>query len=449
MAKDAAAQEMRALADIARSLASHAPFAADEMTQWGTGADAEAAAADGRACEAAATELRRLWLRLSHDAAHAHFRSPCSDDATHLPSGAPVEFGYERELDPQRLEARAARFAPAPDGWTGRHLLLSSGQAALSAVLTAASADLDGRPLRVAHCGGYFETVELLRLTGAKIVATEVGDAGTAEADLAILEPVYLRERFACLDPVRLAASFRTHGYPRLVLIDATLSHSRFPPSALTAALPRDADCTVMRMSSLLKLDQAGLELAAAGLLSVFGHGPAAETMAERLGKIRATVGAGLAFADMCALDVPFVFDAAFARRYSDAVFAHNARLALALREESAFEAVHPALDCDGSPWAVAPYVVLRPKEGGADACRALAEELAATAEAAGIALRQGGSFGFRTHRFDVVEPEGEPAFLRVAMGASDVCLEDAITLVARAARAVRRPAGTRAASGN
>ena len=55
------------------------------------------------------------------------------------------------------------------------------------------------------------------------------------------------------------------------------------------------------------------------------------------------------------------------------------------------------------------------------EALEALADRLDREAEARGLLIERGGSFGFRGHRYEVIEPEtGEPPFLRVALGARD-----------------------------
>ena len=56
-----------------------------------------------------------------------------------------------------------------------------------------------------------------------------------------------------------------------------------------------------------------------------------------------------------------------------------------------------------------------------AEALEALACRIEDEAKARGLLIERGGSFGFRGHRFEVIEPEtGEPSFLRVALGARD-----------------------------
>lgn len=418
--------EVAALTALAHAMLDHAPYAAAEIKPW------LRHAADGRdphGVEDLFRDLRRRWLRAAHDAANAHQRSPRAEETTRLPSGAPLEFGYERELDPAQLERRAAAFLPAPNDYDARHLVFSSGQSALLALLLTAGGEARHRPLRVAHVGSYFETGELLKLFGAEIVTAGDGEPAIGRCDLAILEPVYLKERFACLDPVRLRSALAQSGCPPLIAVDTTLSHRCFSIDRLTELVPHG--CTVVRISSLLKLDQAGFELANAGLLSIYASRADGrlDGLATRLETARGITGTSLDFAGACALDVPWLFDGAASDAYAAAVFANNARLAGALAGGSGWAVTHPAFDCPQQKWAVAPYVVVRLRDPSRsfDVAAAIERET----ERGGLAFWRGGSFGFRTHRFDVVEPAGEEPFLRFAMGASDVSRDEAIALVA------------------
>lgn len=69
-----------------------------------------------------------------------------------------------------------------------------------------------------------------------------------------------------------------------------------------------------------------------------------------------------------------------------------------------------------------APYCAFRLARGAdVGALKAFADRLERQAKARGLLFERGGSFGFRGHRYDVIEPEtDEPPFLRVAMGARD-----------------------------
>jgi hypothetical protein len=88
------------------------------------------------ALEVCGRRLRRRWLDAASSAANRSYRSPTAAQITTTATGQPTNFGYERELQPTELECRCGSFfSPAPQGWSADHAVLSSGQAAVAAVL--------------------------------------------------------------------------------------------------------------------------------------------------------------------------------------------------------------------------------------------------------------------------------------------------------------------------
>ena len=99
-------------------------------------------------------------------------------------------------------------------------------------------------------------------------------------------------------------------------------------------------------------------------------------------------------------------------------MFANNAALARAIGSGSNLveDRSHPSLL---SPEAVAPFCAIRLRDGDAAAQRRLLHRVESEIARRGLALANGGSFGFRGNRYELIEPEhqtGQP-FLRVAMG--------------------------------
>lgn len=431
------AAEIDALLTLADALAAHAPALVHVLRDWRAAATRARQELSPQRADDLAAELRRLWLFAAHTQAQRTDRTPLTGDVLTTPSGTEVPFGYERDLEPSILEQRAASYSPPPPGWSARHLFFGSGQSALTAILTDRITATRDRAIRAAHIGRYFETSDLLELFGAACVATSEHDAALSTADLLILEPTYLGESFCCLDLDSLTENFRANGVPPLIVVDTTLSHLQFEIERLCRSLPDRHETIVVRMASMLKLDQQGMELSNAGLLSLMapqGSETRLQALADRLVKIRSATGTGLTFANVCALDAPWFLDRARAGAYSEAIFAHNARLARRLDGHALFdEVLHPKLDCAAETWSEAPFVVLTLKQPDPDRYHRLEAVLAERAAEQGILLRQGGSFGFRTHRFETVEPDrpGQPSFLRIALGASPVSLGEAIDLIA------------------
>lgn len=342
-------------------------------------------------------QMRALWLRSVNSETSWVLRSPTDREAKRL-SIRHDAFGYERDLQPYELEGRCNSFfgtVPAP--WKAEHVIFSSGQAALLSLLLAFKSR---RPLRVQHLGGYFETRQLVQSCPSLCALVET------DADIVIAEPVASNGGFAYHGEEEIAGAVA--GAKALVL-DTTLLGRTDGIDGLLSEL--DRSLLVLRCASGLKLLQAGLELANVGIVGV--HSRSEETLAQFAGalrEMRTLCGSGLRYADVLALEAPFVFDPLYADRYAGALFAHNAALAEAVTAQNRLFV--PPFSTDPSP-----YCVFSLKDQSEEAYHRLADLIAATARARKILLDRGGSFGFRGHRYEIVRPENQPPFLRIAMG--------------------------------
>lgn len=379
--------------------------------------------------------LRRLWMQVAHEASDPHTRSPEREIATKTPSGAEIEYGYERDLQPRLLERRCFAYAPSPDGWSSDHVICSSAQGGMTAILHWAIRNgfwhhHDSAEALIA--GGYFETHELFDLfarDGLKWRNAKTLDASnltSTPASLMVIEPVFFdegvnvfdmkafHEHWARVDPVE----------PTLVILDTTLSGPLFSIDEFLGPLAGPCAPTVIQICSGLKLDQAGLELADCGIISIFSDAASefpAREVARALRRIRTITGAGLTFDEISALEAPWFLDPHCFRQYSSAVFANNALLAdaLKLRRGLMFERIlHPRYAQSEAPWAQAPFVTFHLHDGIAAHYKFLERVIAYEAQRRGLLFEIGGSFGFRGHRYEAIIPERAAPFLRVAMGA-------------------------------
>jgi hypothetical protein len=347
--------------------------------------------------EQATVALRHVWLEAAASSTSRSYRSPAARERTVTPVGPFQNFGYERDLHPDGLENRCAQFfPPPPPGWRAEHVLFSSGQAAMNALLTLLGASAERR-LTLRHDGCYFETTELLALTRARFEVS-----AQKPADIVIAEPIwYDGAQFGTTSLPGVAARANVERASHII-IDSTLSGLDDGVNDLLSTL--DSGVQVFRTLSGLKLFQAGLELADVGIVSVYGA-----ARPDELRHIRTLQGTGLRFADVAALELPLFLDAPATRAYEHAIFTHNAALADAARGNPAFTTVYPA---GPRP---APFVVFTlPSAVDYDG---LDDKIAAEAARRELVLIRGGSFGFRGHRFETVRPTGKPPFLRVAMG--------------------------------
>lgn len=368
------------------------------------------ATVDEGSLDRAALELRRAWLAKAHGPADQTLKSPCEGDVSRMPDGQAVHFGYERELDVGLLEKRSPLCYPVPPGWHSHRLLCRSGQAALSCLIHLIAQQSSSRPLATHHAGRYFETAALLDLWPRRIFAPS--DASPSHVDVLVGEPVHCDGQFGLSDPARL---------PRVrqaLLMDTTMVGLQVD---MTPWLERLEGSFAAVFRSGLKLDQAGLELANVGIVQLFVRAGAdrdLSAMAAGLERIRALTGSGLTLDEMAALSAPWFLDHAYLERYTGQVFDNNAALARAIGTRSNLfeDRCHPSLL---SAETVAPFCAIRLRGGDAAAHRRLLQRLEAEIARRGLALAKGGSFGFRGHRYELIEPDAQAGrpFLRVAMG--------------------------------
>lgn len=358
----------------------------------------------------AALELRGAWLARAHRPADASMKSPCEGDVSRLPDGQSIHFGYERELSANLLESRTPLCYPVPPGWQSRRVLCRSGQAALSCLLHLVAHDAPTLPLTVHHAGRYFETATLLDLWPRQVFMPR--DETSSHVDVLVGEPVHCDGQFGLSIPSRLPRARRA------LLLDATMVGLQVNIAPWLETL--DGSFAAVFRSGL-KLDQAGLELANVGIVQLFvrdGGKMDVAAMGAALQRIRALTGGGLTLDELSALSAPWFLDRPYLEHYTSRVFANNAALAQAIGTASPLfdDRSHPSLI---SAEAVAPFCAIRLRDGDAAAQRRLLHRVEAEIARRGLALANGGSFGFRGNRYELIEPEpqaGQP-FLRVAIG--------------------------------
>jgi hypothetical protein len=376
--------------------------------------------------------LRHLWIDAGVSSTSRNFRSPPTEQKTRTATGRNIEFGYERDLQPSYLEKRCTTFFDVPpEGWASDHVLLSSGQSAMAAVLHSLEGGAligSSYGLSFVHLGAYFETTEIVSLFGSLLKPVGCGRRAVAmmddlDADVFIIEPVFCDGEFGSVDLDRVIAKHKERPRARVYIFDTTLTGSAAPVERDLVKMRPLNPPAIFRLMSGLKLHQGGLELASVGILSVFTPQDAlipAKELGNRVRKIRTLLGLGLSFADVAVLEAPWFLDREYTRLYQQAVFENNARLA---RHVSATNqlfrgAFHPSLLNGQQGCRDGPYCVFRLKSGDPQAYDLLEEWIRCAVRARGILFEWGGSFGFRGHRFEVVRPgDGSEPFLRVALG--------------------------------
>jgi len=424
--------ELDELAGLAHSLRADFPRSATALRNW----DRHCAALARNAFETTiaaemmlddlATRLRKICLRVANLHSISVYRSPPDHEVPRTSEEHPLDFGYERDIRPIELERRAAACAISPPGWSNRHLLFSSGQSALQAILLAARRLMPPRKsCSLTHLGSYFETGELVTL----LAGTGLFNLGPRQrsekdapqaADIVIYEPVQCTPegQAKAADQHRYLAAACAAQVPKVLICDSTLCRQHFDyPRLLADVLRLDPVPLVIIFRSGLKLDQAGLELANVGIVTILSASAlkkdAAGIFATELRRIRTLTGSGPSFEDINALSVPW-FLGPQSDRYADRIFANNARVAGRFRANKELTLSHPARS---EPNLVAPFSLLQLSAQDGATYRQFENAIDIEAHRRGILLQRGGSFGFRGHRFQAIVPTRGTPFIRLAIG--------------------------------
>ncbi|MEY9928555.1 hypothetical protein ABH926_003194 [Catenulispora sp. GP43] len=410
---------------------------------------------------AAERELDRLSLALrgalidrGHRYADPHFRSPEFGADRPLPSGGGVGFIYERGATAVGLEDRLAAATPAPPGWHADHVIFNSGMAAISCALQGYRSIVRpsaAAPLRVGVWASYYETDILFGLTKTEAFRLErLSDPVQAVAagglDVLYLEPVRYDWDLTPMDVDGFTRAWRTgaEDRPRVIVLDTTLSSCSWPTAEFLRAVGGDGPTLVVELRSALKLDQQGLELANAGVASIYSRDadpetgvPDARLYGQFLRVTRSVTGTALSMDAMAVLDHGFVFDPEWTRRHAGRVFGNNRRLAAATAGlDGIFARVgHPSLAPAGA-LRDAPFVMFQLAEDTRDNHAFLLGLIGAEVAGRGLPMAWGASFGFRAHRWETIFPQGSrKGLFKVAMGArSGPSADAAVALLHRLA---------------
>lgn len=379
-------------------------------------------------------KLRLLFMLRGQHYSNPHMKSPSSiQPKAYLPSQKRISYSYERNIQADELELRAGDFRERHEEWTSDHVMFSSGMAALSTFLQslfAMTKPTSENPLRIRVWGDYFETrvlTDLYRRDSVSITNycnKEQGDK-VDMANVYLIEPVRYNWELEVFDFSELIESLLGHQPSTLtiLLLDTTLSGSSTPIYPLLDQLKTIPNIAVVQVHSCLKLDQQGLELSNAGLLSFYtctnSPIPKASEFCTYIRKVRTILGAGLSFEEMCLLDTPFFLNRDFFKDYCEKVYKNNEDLAsINIGEGSIFRKI--AFPSSSSHLqGKAPFVVFHLSEDCLDNYGLILGVLEHEANRRNLSFEMGSSFGFRNHRFEVIIPnvsEGK-GLLKVAMG--------------------------------
>ncbi|WP_406274238.1 hypothetical protein OH779_38875 [Actinacidiphila glaucinigra] len=381
-----------------------------------------------------AVALRRAILRRAHECADEHFRSPEHGVAKVLPSGARLHHSYERGATAEHLEERIARNAGNAAGWASEHVVFSSAMGAMSALLQcyrAMTQPTHDAPLRLGAWSSYFETDMLLELcrgetTGWESLDDLYGATASGRYQALLVEPVRYDWDASVMDIAAFVRAWRSAApRPRTLILDNTLASFTWPTERFLSALPDGLPHLVVEVRSGLKLDQQGLELANAGVVSVYSchenaGTPSAGQFAAYLRTARALGGTAPSVDGLAAMDTAFVFDRGWTARHAGQVFLHNKALAEAVSGHGGLfsRIAHPSLH-GSPPLRHGPFVVCRLADDTIENHGLLLAVINEEVRRQRLLLTWGSSFGFRGHRYETILPRVSErrGLFKVAMG--------------------------------
>ncbi|MBF0446161.1 MAG: serine/threonine protein kinase [Magnetococcales bacterium] len=401
--------------------------------------------------ESLALELRRLWLATAHSYSDPYLKSPPEGVDKKLPMGSSAHYHYERLVYPRNLEKRGEDYRPVPTGWEARNIFFRSGLSAIAALFQVFGQvfSRDNKTtIKIDMFGGYFETERLLQAFSSPLFkyrrivkqAELFEGVRNEDANVLFLEPVSYDWDLEALDFTELLESLAKRlRPPKMVVLDTTIVGHSFPLEMFLKMLPGTPPPIVVVLSSGLKLDQEGLELANVGMLTLLHkqnhkeQGRIADKLASKMRKNRNLFGYGLLMDEMAILDVPWFLDLASFRKHCSYVFANNRDLAESLSSkikegEGIFSHIsHPCLSTSANwSWAKAPFVVFhfKPDRDGEENHRAVVATILHLSGKRNLGLVEGMSFGFRHSRFEIIKPNAilhpngrQKGLLKVAMG--------------------------------
>jgi len=386
-----------------------------------------------------ALQLRREWLHFANSVSSRYFRSPTSFQLPRLPSGSAAPTPYDRWMQPVSLEQRASGYHPAPEGWRADHVLFNTGMGVVTCLLPVLRTMFQPRtdsPLRMHGLGGYFEIMDLITANNDDLFQASIfrdqaqlrTSVSSGESQVIYVEPVSCRFDLDVfdLDAFLDAWKQRPQNIPGVIVFDTTLTANRFPIAEVLQRLQPGKPWAVVQFSSVLKLDQEGLEFSNGGLMSVYSvNAGNMEDFSFRMRRFRSAMGLGLTMDQLAMLDYPGFMDQAIIERHANAIFENNAYLAKRVDtgEDLLFDSKsHPVLNGDTEyPWAVAPFVYFQLRKGSdKEDLQLLKHVFYNEAEKRGLTFMPGSSFGFRGHRCELGGIRDVPGYetIRVAMGA-------------------------------
>lgn len=381
--------------------------------------------------------FRSIWMKRAQHYSSYRLKSPSHFKGAQTMRGEDFSFAYDRWNRPTLLEKVYARQVQKPNDWLAHHTFFSGAMTAFNSFLLAFRQMSGAKQTSILTQHGYFEFRSFFELFAGQDLHARVchqeadflHHVSSGNNNIILIEPVWANKDLDVFDLDRFLHAWkrRANKDKTVLMLDTSLVGNRFDLQHFMACLAPYPPAMIIHFSSALKLHQVGLEFSNLGLLTLYAHeqhnhydlhGKALDIL--RL--TRQTLGAGVEYDDVCAVEFCLRTHEVFYEEHCNAVFENNAELAQYFDGFNGIveKVVHPSLNHEHhTDWSVAPYVIFSMKEGRLDDMVNLKRILHHLAQEKGLAFQSGSSFGFRYHRFEINDYQlnDGPSF-RLAMGA-------------------------------
>lgn len=390
-----------------------------------------------RDLEKLALKFRTLWLQAVNQHTTRILKSPPHYALARDLENDTFDFPYDRWARPSQFENAYGETLEVSANWTDKHLFFGNAMSALTTLFLQCRNSFKKKNLSILGCHGYFEFNTLFQIICAQDITARLCASQESfdqalingEGDIILIEPVYANKDLRVWDQDAFLDAWkkRANTAETVLLFDTTLLGDHFDLQAFLARLAPFPPALVIQVISALKLHQVGLELTNLGILSIFTpehfkQKPFQERLPKNIRMARQTFGTGANFDAYYSIEFPFLKGNQFLKQHCQQVFSNNAFLAQSVKKTGRLlkTVVHPCLSSKKDlPWAHAPYVIFRLKEGSALNKKFMRRLIQHAAKSRGLSLQSGSSFGFRNHRFEMgVDDKKDEASFRVAMGA-------------------------------
>ncbi|WP_455756578.1 hypothetical protein [Sulfurimonas sp.] len=405
-------------------------------------------------------EFRQSWLQYASKISSKYFRSPFYADSISLPNSKDIKYDYERVANTRSLDNRCMEHSKELRKWETDCTFFANGMSSIHIVLSQLfiyirNNGTDIPKVSVAK-GSYFETIALFRFLrrqgGFEVDYLEyeniLNNISSGTTDIVFLEPVLCDLVQTVLDFNLLVEAIKNRDSSKLlfVIIDTSIVGSSFEMEFILNQIDTQENIVFIDVLSGLKLFQEGLEFTNVGFTKIYTlkgkyirtlqktsknsiFKRSASDIKKQFGRLRKVYGVGLSLEQFHILDAMWFLNPDTSKKYMNTIHENNLFVAQELAKANGIfkDVFHPGLSTLSQlDWAKSPSVVLTFNEDddNEENMELLKKIILFEIKKANITLYWGTSFGFRHHRFEIInfsnqayESEKERHIVRLPIG--------------------------------